>query len=90
MPESVVCERQAEDRDVVEVVADLAHHLPHPRVTVVAIVPQQPDETSHQRARISCRSTRVSCRTVMESQKLPVDARSRSPARRARRWSRAA
>ena len=36
--------RQAEDGDVVEVVADLADHLPHPGVAVVSIVPEKPQE----------------------------------------------
>ena len=33
--------RQAEDRDIVEVVADFADDLAHPRVAVVAVLAQQ-------------------------------------------------
>ena len=59
-PECVVADRQAEDRDVVEVVADFADDLADPRVPVVAVVAQQP------RRRRSCRgAVRVSSRTVM-------------------------
>ena len=36
--------RQAEHGDVVEVVADFAHHLADPRVAVVAVLAQQRDE----------------------------------------------
>ena len=38
---------QAEDRDVVEVVADFADHLAQPRISVIGIVAQQVDEVSH-------------------------------------------
>ena len=38
---------QAEDRNIVEVVAGLADDLPHPRVAVVAVVPQQIGEIRH-------------------------------------------
>ena len=39
--------RQAEDRDVIEMVADFAHHLPHPGVAIVAIAAQQRDKRLH-------------------------------------------
>ncbi len=34
-------QHQAEDGDVVEVIADLAHHLPDPRIAVVVVLAQQ-------------------------------------------------
>src|SRR5947209_19053953 len=43
-----VGQHQAEHRDVVEVVADLAHHLPHPGVAVIAIALQDVEKGGHQ------------------------------------------
>ena len=37
---------EAEDRDVVEVIAHLADHLPGPRESVIPIEPQQSEKTT--------------------------------------------
>ena len=46
----MVGQRQAEDGDVVEVVADFADHLADPGVAVVAIVAEQLGERAHREA----------------------------------------
>jgi hypothetical protein len=46
-PRSGRVQRQAEHGDVVEVIADLRHHLAEPRVPVVAVGAEQGEEVGH-------------------------------------------